>query len=358
LREGNKLSPVIIDPKEINNPIVLDKVKDYLLINHSASLNENGEAIDKYGQPLQMKKYQQAQYKHLIKAEQAANLDRYSATINDLNIIKQTKSKLDNQVANRKSIYTKNESMMMKRQSNLLAAAIEDKTNFLNRLDTPQGQATELRFQATQIESAADKLSNPIYGDKPYEAANYITKADDLRKQATAIEVAENNRLKEIAKANATGTSTAKGGLNENQMLNVEDIYKISTPAGVMLSDSIKPKIGTVKNVINIRYQKGGRSEEDRLNYREDTVAKIDEYETNYHNSIAELSQLNREEIDKFLITYNIIPKNNSTESKRQALKNYTYEYFKNSVRELAGDDSIMVYKPNKSTNKMKYLGQ
>ena len=358
LREGNKLSPVIIDPKEINNPIVLDKVKDYLLINHSASLNENGEAIDKYGQPLQMKKYQQAQYKHLIKAEQAANLDRYSATINDLNIIKQTKSKLDNQVANRKSIYTKNESMMMKRQSNLLAAAIEDKTNFLNRLDTPQGQATELRFQATQIESAADKLSNPIYGDKPYEAANYITKANDLRKQATAIEVAENNRFKEMAKANATVTSTAKGGLNENQMLNVEDIYKISTPAGVMLSDSIKPKIGTVKNVINIRYQKGGRSEEDRLNYREDTVAKIDEYETNYHNSIAELSQLNREEIDKFLITYNIIPKNNSTESKRQALKNYTYEYFKNSVRELAGDDSIMVYKPNKSTNKMKYLGQ
>ena len=358
LREGNKLSPVIIDPKEISNPVVADKAKDFLLINYGASLNENGDAIGKDGQPFLMKKYQQAQYKHLIKAEQAANLDRRSTTIAELNVIKQTKSKLDNQVANRKSIYSKHEAAMMKRQSNLMDAAIEDKTNFINKLDTPQGQAAELRFQATQIESAADKLSNPIYGDKPYEAANYITKANDLRKQATAIEVAEINRLKEIAKANATGTSAAKGGLNENQMLNVEEIYKISTPAGVMLSDAIKPKIGTVKNVINTRYQKGGRSEEERLNYREDTVAKIDKYEKTYHESIKELNDLSNEDIDRFLKTYNITPDNYDKKSKIEALKNFTYRDFRDKVRSLAGDESIMVYKPNKSTNKMQYLGQ
>ena len=359
MREGNKLSPVIIDPKELSNSIVKDKVKDYLFINHSASLNEDtGEAIGKDGQPLQMKKYQQAQYKHLIRAEQAANLDRRNATINELNIIKQTKSKLDNQVANRKSIYTKHESAMMKRQSHLLDAAIEDKTNFLNKLDTPQGQAAELRFQATQIESAADKLSNPIYGDKPYEAANYITKANDLRKQATAIEAAEKDRLVALVKANAAGTSAAKGVLSEKDMLNVTPLYEVDTPAGVMVMDAVKPKVGTVSNVINVRYQKGGRKEESRLNIREDTIAKVEKYEQVYHEEMKEINDLTTQEIDSELQKYNIVPEKNNHYSKIKALEGDIYRTFRDRVHTLAGDNSIMVYKPNATTNKLKYLGQ
>ena len=48
----------------------------------------------------------------------------------------------------------------------------------------------------------------------------------------------------------------------------------------------------------------------------------------------------------------------NDGQSKREVLEAFTYQTFRDQVRALAGDDSIMVYKPNKTTYKLQYLGQ
>jgi len=125
-----------------------------------------------------------------------------------------------------------------------------------------------------------------------------------------------------------------------------------------MVMDAVKPKIGTVSNVINIRYQKGGRKEESRLNIREDTIAKVEKYEQVYHEEMKEIRDLTSQEIDAELQKYNITPEKNNRNSKIKALEGDIYRTFRDRVHTLAGDNSVMVYKPNATTNKLKYLGQ
>ena len=353
--KSNVPTRVIIPPTVINNPEVYDKVADEILIKTGGSIGEDNVVLDKHGKELMLPLHEQLRFNYKIKALEAVHDNKPKRMQDEMEILLRTKSNNESRMKNMRSSYAQHERASIKQQNNKMDAKIKEYNKYLDSLDTPQGQAAYHRYKAKNIRTAAAKLSSKELGNDPGVAKQFIAIAEEEEALAATLIEAENKRQLELTKGEQ---SERKGVLTENQMLNVEDVYKISTPAGVMLSDAVKPKIGTVKNVINIRYNKGNKTDADRLNYREDTVAKIDEYETKYHNSIEELSQLSRQEVDQFIKLYNIEPENNSKSGKLQALKNLTYRTFRDDVRKLAGDDSIMVYRPNKSTNKMKYLGQ
>jgi hypothetical protein len=333
----------------------MDKLKDQVMMRYGGTITEDGVVIDKHGEELNVPFHEYRGLKFQADAMMAANDNKQERVQNESGILTRDIAKKKSSASTFTSTYDQAKKAGMNRQINVMEAELEKRNKYLASLTTVKGKSKYLMDHAAQLRVAAGNLSNPNKGNDPDTAKGYIAQADAEEAQAVAMRLAERKRLIEEAKGIG---SAAKGGLTENQMLNVEDLYKINTPAGVMIGDAVKPKIGTVKNVINIRYRKGGQTEADRLNYREDTVAKIDEYELSYEESMRELKELDREDVDAFLTEYNIQSENNSTQSKREALSIFVYHTFRDNVRDLAGDDSIMVYKPNKSTNKLKYLGQ
>ena len=180
-------SRVILPPSVTNNPKVFDIVKDEALTRWGASFDGDNVLIGRDGNEKLIPKHEQFKLNFKVKALEATYDNTPKLVSDELAVMTRSKSKLDATIGSKKSIYDKNETAMMKRQSNLLAAGIKDKTNYLNRLDTVEGQVKYLTDQAKNIEIAAANLSSPKKGDDANGAAAFITEAAAMRAQAKAL---------------------------------------------------------------------------------------------------------------------------------------------------------------------------
>lgn len=180
-------SRVIIPPSVINNTKAFNVIKDEILTRWGGSIDENKVVRDRNGNEVMIPKHEQYRLNFKIKALEAVYDNKPQLVSDELAVLSRSQSKLQSTISSKKSIYDKTEVAAMKRQANVINAEIQERSNYLNKLATPEGQAKYKMDQAKNIRVAANNLNSTTKGDDPGSAKSFLDIADSLEVEAKSI---------------------------------------------------------------------------------------------------------------------------------------------------------------------------
>jgi hypothetical protein len=228
---------VTIPPKYQANPIVMDQLKDQVMMRYGGTITEDGVVIDKHGEELNIPFHEYRELKFQADAMMAANDNKQERVQNESGILTRDIASKKSSASTFTSTYDQAKKAAMNRQINVMEAELEKRNKYLASLDTVKGKAKYLMDHAAQLRVAAGNLSNPNKGNDSETAKGYIAQADAEEAQATAMRLAERNRLAAVAKGELPGD------IDKTLVSRMDKMYKTAIAPSESMFDSLSGDI-------------------------------------------------------------------------------------------------------------------